>query len=68
MRTNLFMKIISTNNLHIAWKTISQKESNGGIDNVTLDTYRSNVNDNIEKLHKSLSDGNWIPQPYFYEQ
>lgn len=64
MRTNLFMKIISTNNLHIAWKTISQKESNGGIDNVTLDTYRSNVNDNIEKLHKSLSDGNWIPQPY----
>jgi len=64
MKDGLFMSVASYDNLNIAWKAIMSKESAGGIDNITLDSYYRNLHNNLERLHRDLIEGKWSPQPY----
>ena len=64
MKDGLFMSVASYDNLNLAWKSILSKESAGGIDNITLDSFGRNLHNNLESLHRDLIEGEWVPRPY----
>lgn len=64
MKADLFSSVVSYDNLCVAWKSVQAKDSAGGVDNVTLESFGRNLRSNIEKLQKSLIQGKWSPQPY----
>ncbi|RLB72101.1 MAG: CRISPR-associated endonuclease Cas1 [Deltaproteobacteria bacterium] len=45
-----------------AWRKIEKKGSRGGIDGVSVDAYRENLEKNLKKLLASLLDGSYLPQ------
>lgn len=57
MKDGLFMSVASYDNLNLAWKSILSKESAGGIDNITLDSFGRNLHNNLESLHRDLIEG-----------
>lgn len=64
MKDGLFMSVASYDNLNLAWKSILSKETAGGIDNITLDSFGRNLHNNLESLHRDLIEGEWVPRPY----
>lgn len=50
--------------LEQAWQIVLQKQSAGGIDDVSLEDYRERLGKNLLRLQKALSERTWKPQPY----
>lgn len=56
--------VVSYENLNLAWKSVLAKDSSGGIDDMTVESFGRKLKANIEKLRNSLLQGQWTPQPY----
>lgn len=61
---SMFEKIISAESLKRAWETVYSKHPACGIDDVDVEDYSRNLSSRLNRLHKSLLEGNWIPSPY----
>ncbi len=57
-------KILSNENFNSAWNKIKAKNATFGIDQVTIDEFNSNYNENIEQLRNSVLSEEYIPEPY----
>ncbi len=64
MKADLFNNVVSYENLTSAWNSILAKDSSGGIDEVTIESFGRKLKANIERLRNSLVQGQWSPQPY----
>ncbi len=64
MKDDLFNTVVSYESLNWAWKSVLSKDSSGGIDDVTVESFGRKLKTNIEKLRNSLLQGQWTPQPY----
>lgn len=63
-RVDLYDKIISLPNLFEAWKEIKFKNSAGGIDKETIESFNADLDDKLHKLHLLLKENNYRPEPY----
>lgn len=60
----LFRKLCQTRTLLLAWKTVKQKGSSGGVDGVSIDEYDQDIGSHITQIQNELKSGDWKPQPY----
>lgn len=58
-----FERATKIDSLHQAWNKVSAKNGAAGTDNITLDFYRQNLSENLEKLHYYLETFQYIPYP-----
>lgn len=59
----LFNKIVTYENIELAWKSVKAKGSHGGIDNETIEDYSANLVENLNTLKAELETGTYIPDP-----
>ena len=50
--------------LRSAWSIVKSKGACGGIDDVSIEDYSGNVEENLADLSVRLADKLWCPQPY----
>ena len=60
---SLIDKIYSKKNLEDAYRRVRANKGKPGIDQVTVETYGSNLEENLETLHHDLKTGAYKPQP-----
>lgn len=60
----LYERLCSENTLYEAWRVVKAKNSNGGIDGVSVASFDTKVNVFITELANDLKAGKWTPQPY----
>jgi len=59
----IFDKLCSTETLHKAFKEVRRNKGAPGIDNVTIESYESNLQKNLEQLSKELKLWTYEPNP-----
>jgi group II intron reverse transcriptase/maturase/CRISPR-associated endonuclease Cas1 len=64
MNDPLFHSFCSKDTLMLAWQRVRSKQTAGGIDNQTIETYQKEVNQHIESLSQKLLYGSYTQQPY----
>ena len=60
---SLVDKIYQRKNLQVAWEKVKQNRGAGGIDGEDLDAFEVELEANLERLHRELKDGAYVPQP-----
>lgn len=50
----LFRKLCQTRTLLLAWKTVKQKGSSGGVDGVSIDEYDQDIGSHITQIQNEL--------------
>lgn len=55
--------LFSEENLRESWRNVAMKKSAPGIDDVSVDLFARNADDRLRKLHDSLVEGGYSPQP-----
>ena len=55
----LFRKLCQTRTLLLAWKTVKQKGSSGGVDGVSIDEYDQDIGSHITQIQNELKSGDW---------
>lgn len=50
--------------LRSAWKVVKSKNSAGGVDGLSVDTFEDNLAVNLDTLRRDLIDKQWNPEPY----
>ena len=55
--------LCSMENLKAAWLAVASKNSAPGIDNVSVNMFARNLEENLRNLHKSISEERYTPQP-----
>ena len=55
----LFRKLCQTRTLLLAWKTVMQKGSSGGVDGVSIDEYDQDIGSHITQIQNELKSGDW---------
>lgn len=64
MPESLYQQICDQDILIQSWQDVKAKGSAGGIDGVTLETFATDLENNMQKLHDELLSGAFVPQPY----
>ena len=64
-KQTLFDSVISANNLYNAWKTIQEKKSSGGVDDVSVEDYSKSVSRRLSQLQHLLETEKWLPSLYY---
>lgn len=65
---SLYLEISDINNLRNAWRAVREKDSNGGIDGETIQTFAERSEEEISSLSEELLTGRFVPQPYMEVQ
>ncbi|NLW36113.1 MAG: CRISPR-associated endonuclease Cas1 [Syntrophorhabdus aromaticivorans] len=60
----LYETLCRSENLFRAWESVRAKGSAGGIDGVSIDSFESGLDRNLEDLADELRSKRFIPQPY----
>lgn len=64
MNDPLFHNFCSVDTLMLAWQRVRAKQTAGGIDNKSIETYQTDFSQNISSLSQRLLNGSYIQQPY----
>jgi group II intron reverse transcriptase/maturase/CRISPR-associated endonuclease Cas1 len=62
--TRLYNKLCNTETLWDAWKAVKSKNTQGGIDAVSVKNFEANANKEINKVRAELIEGTYNPRPY----
>lgn len=62
--TKQFTNLCSIQTLNLAWITIKEKGSAGGVDGMSIDDFVKVKHKEILRLSEELKAGTWKPQPY----
>jgi len=68
MGYSLFHSLCNESFLFSAWKKVKAKQSAGGVDRITVETFGQNVDKEIKMLVSELKAGKWIPEPYLKKE
>jgi retron-type reverse transcriptase len=60
---SLIDKVYAKKNLYNSYKLVRANKGAPGIDRVTVEAYRTNLEEEIDKLHHELKTGTYEPQP-----
>jgi group II intron reverse transcriptase/maturase/CRISPR-associated endonuclease Cas1 len=64
MTTNtLLEQFLSRSNFISAYERITSKRASGGLDNVTVESFGSRLDQHISKLQKEITEHRYVPQP-----
>ena len=50
-------------NLEVAWEKVKRNRGAGGVDGEDLAAFEASLDANLERLHRELRDGEYVPQP-----
>ena len=50
-------------NLEVAWEKVKRNRGAGGVDGEDLQAFEASLDANLERLHRELRDGDYVPQP-----
>ncbi len=63
MKGKLFNKMTDSRTLWKAWKKVKEKKSGGGIDNISIESFEKNLDENLKSLRLELEKETYIPEP-----
>lgn len=59
---SLIDKVYVRSNLHAAFRRIRINRGSAGVDHITVEKFSKQLEDNIERVHRSLKEGSYYPQ------
>src|SRR5690554_5093732 len=62
--TGLFKQLCKSETLWKAWVDVKNKNTAGGIDQVTVEEFSGKAKSEVELLATEISEGKYIPLPY----
>ncbi len=60
---SLIDKVYKLLNLHIAWEKVKARKGAGGVDRVSVEEFKRNLDLNLREIHRLLCEDKYIPQP-----
>ena len=60
---SLVDKVYKRKNLEMAWERVKRNRGAGGVDGEDLAAFEASLDANLERLHRELRDGEYVPQP-----
>ena len=60
---SLVDKVYKRKNLEVAWEKVKRNRGAGGVDGEDLAAFEASLDANLERLHRELRDGEYVPQP-----
>ena len=60
---SLVDKVYKRKNLEVAWDRVKRNGGAGGVDGEDLAAFEASLEANLDRLHKELRDGEYVPQP-----
>ena len=60
---SLVDKVYKRKNLEVAWEKVKRNRGAGGVDGEDLVAFEASLDSNLDRLHRELRDGQYIPQP-----
>ena len=60
---SLVDKVYKRKNLEVAWEKVKRNRGAGGVDGEDLQAFEASLDANLERLHRELRDGDYVPQP-----
>ena len=60
---SLVDKVYKRKNLEVAWEKVKRNRGAGGVDGEDLVAFEASLDANLERLHRELRDGQYVPQP-----
>ena len=60
---SLVDKVYKRKNLEVAWEKVKRNRGAGGVDGEGLEAFEVALDANLERLHRELRDGDYVPQP-----
>ena len=60
---SLVDKVYKRKNLEMAWERVKRNRGAGGVDGEDLAAFEVSLDANLERLHRELRDGEYVPQP-----
>ena len=60
---SLVDKVYKRKNLEVAWEKVKHNRGAGGVDGENLAAFEASLDANLDRLHKELRDGEYVPQP-----
>ena len=56
-------KVYKRKNLEVAWEKVKRNRGAGGVDGEDLAAFEASLDANLDRLHRELRDGTYVPQP-----
>jgi group II intron reverse transcriptase/maturase len=56
-------KVYKRKNLEVAWEKVKGNRGAGGIDGEDLAAFEAELDANLDRLHRELADGSYVPRP-----
>jgi len=56
-------KVYKRKNLEVAWEKVKRNRGAGGVDGEDLATFEASLDAKLDRLHRELRDGEYVPQP-----
>ncbi len=60
---SLVDKVYKRKNLEVAWEKVKRNRGAGGVDGEDLMAFEASLDANLDRLHRELRDGDYVPQP-----
>ena len=60
---SLVDKVYKRKNLEVAWEKVKRNRGAGGVDGEDLAAFEASLDANLDRLHRELRDGDYVPQP-----
>src|SRR5262244_2801424 len=60
---SLIDKVYKRKNLEMAWEKVKENRGSGGVDGQTLETFETQLNQQLDRLHQELRDDTYQPLP-----
>ena len=60
---SLVDKVYKRKNLEVAWEKVKRNRGAGGVDGEDLQSFEASLDGNLERLHRELRDGQYVPRP-----
>ena len=60
---SLVDKVYKRKNLEVAWEKVKRNRGAGGVDGEDLAAFEASLDANLERLHRELRDGEYVPRP-----
>ena len=60
---SLVDKVYKRKHLEVAWEKVKRNRGAGGVDGEDLAAFEASLDANLERLHRELRDGEYVPQP-----
>ena len=60
---SLVDKVYKRKNLEVAWEKVKRNRGAGGVDGEDLATFEASLDARLDRLHRELRDGEYVPQP-----